>query len=103
MSPRHNRRLRDQADDEGRARRSLDSVEPAADGDWLVRTLAGSGTGKVYRCPGCDQEIPSGVPHVVAWQVDGDPGDRRHWHTPCWRSRQHRTPRLQRGRSAPKY
>ena len=38
---------------------------------WRARARAG----KRYRCPGCDQEIPSGVPHVVAWPEHG--GRRR--------------------------
>ena len=41
-----------------------------------------------YRCPGCDQLIPPGVPHVVAWPEDGDAVDeRRHWHRACWAAR----------------
>ncbi len=39
---------------------------------------------KVYRCPGCNQEIRLGTAHVVAWR-HGDEEGRRHWHTPCWR------------------
>ena len=54
-----------------------------------------------YRCPGCDQEIALGVPHVVVWPADdrGESGwggrvdDRRHWHTPCWNARANRRPR----------
>lgn len=59
-------------------------------GDWTVRPVPGSASGKVYRCPGCQQTIPPGMPHVVVWPVDpgltGTPGldDRRHWHTFCW-------------------
>ena len=47
---------------------------------------------KTYRCPGCDQEIRPGVPHLVAWPADGrgDLTDRRHWHTGCWRARDRR-------------
>ena len=43
-----------------------DVVEEAADGDWVVRPLTGSGTGKAYRCPGCDQEIRPATPGRVA-------------------------------------
>jgi hypothetical protein len=39
---------------------------------------------KVYRCPGCQQGIRVGVSHLVVIP-DEDPGDRRHWHTECWR------------------
>jgi hypothetical protein len=45
--------------------------------EWAVRQIGG-GTGKRYRCPGCDQEIPPGVPHVVAWPRLGGVDDRRH-------------------------
>ena len=71
-------------------------VESARDGEWIVRAVAGAGSVKSYRCPGCDQEIRPGVPHVVAWPADteraawhggGGLGDRRHWHTPCWNAR----------------
>ena len=90
-------------DDES-VRRGVQSVEIARDGDWMVRAVSGD-TGKVYRCPGCDQEITVGVPHVVAWPADerGDLGDRRHWHTGCWRARGRRMPVIQRSRGAPRY
>jgi hypothetical protein len=39
---------------------------------------------KVYRCPGCQQGIRVGVSHLAVIP-DEDPGDRRHWHTECWR------------------
>jgi hypothetical protein len=55
---------------------------------------------KPYRCPGCDHEIRPATPHVVAWPAawgaDGDRdedaglGERRHWHTACWRARDRR-------------
>jgi hypothetical protein len=104
--PRRNHRADDErrrVDDEA-TRRGVQSVEVGRDGDWLVRAVAGD-AGKVYRCPGCDQEIPAGVPHVVAWPADerGDLSDRRHWHTGCWRARGRRAPVVQRSRSAPRY
>jgi hypothetical protein len=78
-------------------------VESWPDGDWIVRPVPGAGTTKAYRCPGCDQEIVPGTPHVVAWPADGTlmsggvgVEERRHWHRPCW---QHR---LRRGRGARK-
>ena len=63
------------------------------DGVWVVRTVPGAAATKTYRCPGCQQSIRPGVPHVVAWPQD--PGllgsapveERRHWHTACWRRR----------------
>jgi hypothetical protein len=63
---------------------------------WVVRPVSGPRAVKAYRCPGCDQEIRSGVPHVVVWPFDGPAafgdgvGDRRHWHTPCWSARERR-------------
>jgi hypothetical protein len=105
MPRRHHRAPQpDPPDDDGAVRRGVQSVEVARDGDWLVRPVSGD-AGKAYRCPGCDQEIPPGVPHVVAWPADerGDLSDRRHWHTGCWRARGRRTPVVQRSRSAPRY
>ncbi|MFG2527750.1 ATP/GTP-binding protein [Streptomyces sp. NPDC048516] len=71
--------------------------------DWVVRHVGGGGAAKRYRCPGCDQEIPPGVPHVVAWPQHGDVEDRRHWHKACWNARDRRSARLQRSRNAPRY
>ncbi|MFF0448547.1 ATP/GTP-binding protein [Streptomyces sp. NPDC004609] len=72
--------------------------------EWSVRHVAGaSAAGKRYRCPGCDQEIPSAVPHVVAWPAQGGVDDRRHWHKACWNAKDRRTTRVQRSRNAPKY
>ncbi len=45
-------------------------------------------TDKVFRCPGCSQEVVA-VPHVVAWP-EHDVEQRRHWHTPCWGARHRR-------------
>ena len=77
----------------GSARRQVSS-----DGEWFVRPVSGAAAGKAYRCPGCDQEVRAGVPHVVAWPADGPRsddgalGERRHWHTPCWAARRRRRP-----------
>ncbi|HKB28172.1 MAG TPA: hypothetical protein VKC59_04035 [Candidatus Limnocylindrales bacterium] len=68
-----------------------DRLEAGPDGrEWAVRPVSGQAATKVYRCPGCDHEIQRGVPHVVAWPADEygqSVHDRRHWHTPCWKSR----------------
>lgn len=71
---------------------SMTDVEVHPDGDWHVRQISGAAASKTYRCPGCEQEILPGTPHVVAWRADrSDGGDwRRHWHTPCWRRRDSR-------------
>lgn len=70
--------------------------------DWQVRTVPGD-SGKHYRCPGCDQEIPPGVGHVVAWPEHRGAEDRRHWHKACWAARDRRSAAVQRGRNAPRY
>ncbi|WP_432094819.1 ATP/GTP-binding protein [Streptomyces sp. bgisy100] len=71
--------------------------------DWVVRPVGGAAAAKHYRCPGCDQEIPPGVPHVVAWAQARPVDDRRHWHRACWNARDRRTTRVQRSRQAPRY
>ncbi|WP_419997891.1 ATP/GTP-binding protein [Streptomyces boninensis] len=79
--------------------------------DWLVRSVGGSGGaggpggpgGKSYRCPGCDQEVAGGTPHVVAWPEHAGADDRRHWHTACWRARERRGARSPRPGRAPRY
>ena len=75
-----------------RARQGVQRVQQWSDGDWAVRTIPGGASTKTYRCPGCNQEIRPGTPHVVAWPVDGrgDESDRRHWHAGCWRARDRR-------------
>jgi hypothetical protein len=86
-----------------------DPVEEADDGDWVVRFIAGGRSEKDYRCPGCNQEIRAGQPHLVTWPADGGytavdgPDDRRHWHRPCWQNRTHRLPPVDRTRNAPRY
>lgn len=84
-------------------RYGLERTEEWRGDDWLVRQVAGGAATKHYRCPGCDQEIPPGVPHVVVWPQHGDVDDRRHWHKACWNARDRRSARLQRSRNAPRY
>jgi hypothetical protein len=97
---RRNRRAADEAPRPLRG--DLQQVEEHDDGDWHVRRISGASSGKTYRCPGCDQEIRPGTPHVVAWPAGTASGEehRRHWHTPCWDARLRRGPG--RGR-APRY
>lgn len=72
----------------------MSRVETGSDGEWMVRTVPGAQATKLYRCPGCDQEIRPGVAHVVAWPAAdrGSADDRRHWHNGCWRARERRGP-----------
>ena len=68
----------------------VETSERKSDGVWQVRTITGHAATKEYRCPGCQQVVRVGMPHVVAWPsvADGWSGgveERRHWHTACWR------------------
>lgn len=96
MSPRRNRRA-DRPSIGGGTVGGAQRIESGPDGEWQVRRISGAAATKTYRCPGCDHEIPPGVGHVVAWPTGSDGADdRRHWHTPCWERRLHRTPRVRR-------
>ena len=81
---------------------SFQSVEEHSDGFYQVRRITGSSSTKPYRCPVCDQLIPTATPHVVAWPEE-DIESRRHWHTPCWKKKDQRKPRIERTRNAPKF
>jgi hypothetical protein len=89
-------------EEERGSRYGLERTEEWRGEEWAVRHVGGT-AGKRYRCPGCDQEIPPGVPHVVAWPRLGDVDDRRHWHKSCWNARNRRGARVQRSRNAPRY
>ena len=109
MSPRRSRPRGDEAKNARTVTGGtwLERTESYAGEEWQVRTVAGD-SGKRYRCPGCDQEIPPGVGHVVAWPVlsmgaAGGVDDRRHWHRACWTNRERRAPNQLRGRGAPRY
>nr|WP_081639880.1 ATP/GTP-binding protein [Actinomadura flavalba] len=93
MSPRKNRRH--VADRPAPGAAWVRETEEGPDGEWVVAAVPGVKAVKAYRCPGCDQEIRPGVPHVVAWRADERQGaeDRRHWHRPCWAARGRRAPR----------
>lgn len=79
-----------------RVQRGGEAVERWGDESWRVRQVPGGAAVKTYRCPGCDQEIRPGVPHLVAWPVEGLDSsgvvERRHWHPGCWRARDRRRP-----------
>ena len=59
--------------------------------DVEVRRVQPYEARKAYVCPGCNQEIPAGVGHVVVVPIDA-PDLRRHWHHPCWANRARRSP-----------
>lgn len=77
-----------------RSAASFGRVESASDGEWHVRNVSGASATHDYRCPGCDQAVTAGTPHVVAWPAGeyGSVDERRHWHTPCWAARTRRRP-----------
>lgn len=82
----------------------VDQFADWAGTEYALRPVSGAATTKSYRCPGCDQEIRPGTPHVVAWPVgDPDAAYRRHWHTACWQARDRRTGKVHRARNAPRY
>ncbi|MEI6620858.1 MAG: hypothetical protein WCP28_03000, partial [Actinomycetes bacterium] len=91
---RHNRRRPDPASERpgtgafGIAERISDDS-----GEWSVRRVAGSDSGKRYLCPGCNQDVLASSAHIVAWPEGWSTGvdDRRHWHTACWQARSRRT------------
>ncbi|MFV0127736.1 ATP/GTP-binding protein [Streptomyces sp. HMX112] len=109
MSPRRNRprggeKPTERAGEAGDRYGGLQRTESWQGEPWSVRNVAGAGAaGKRYRCPGCDQEIPPGLAHVVAWPEFGGVEDRRHWHKACWNAKDRRTTRVQRSRNAPRY
>ena len=103
--PRQNRRGRDDAHAASRPLATSGERREDWRGEtYAVRAITGSGATKAYRCPGCDQEIRSGAPHLVTWpEFDVAADDRRHWHSACWAARDTRAPGTQRSRSAPRY
>lgn len=67
-----------------------------SEGDFLVRSIPGAAARKEYRCPGCQQQIAVGTPHLVVWP-EQDPSwmqtaaeSRRHWHQSCWQRKAQR-------------
>jgi hypothetical protein len=104
--PRQNRRRRDEPGElePGSLGRGAARLEAGPDGEWVVRTVTGAAAAKTYRCPGCDQEIRPGTPHLVVWpEAESGLDNRRHWHTACWNARGRRPPRTVRSRGAPRY
>ena len=94
---------------------ALDALRSGDDGDGprvpagervedghVVRSVSGTASARPYRCPGCDQELAAGTPHVVVWP-EGHPDDRRHWHTACWTARGRRGVKVHRSKNAPRY
>lgn len=56
---------------------------PQVDG-YVARQVQPFNAQKTYTCPECENQIPVGEAHVVAWPTEV--GElRRHWHAHCWR------------------
>lgn len=89
--PRSNRRRRDEHRPLALGGVGSQSVESWMGRAWVVRRLTGHTSTRSYTCPGCTHEIAVGTPHVVVWPDDGLGGvdDRRHWHSMCWKARDH--------------
>ncbi len=93
--PRANRRRREDAPlNVERALGGLTTRQTFGGRDWHVRRLTGATSERAYVCPGCQQQVGPGTPHVVVWPAEGVGGidHRRHWHTPCWAARNRRQP-----------
>jgi hypothetical protein len=58
-------------------------------GELDVRKVQPYQAVKVYLCPGCHGDIPTGMGHLVVVPL-ASPADRRHWHEPCFRHRRER-------------
>jgi hypothetical protein len=61
------------------------------DTELEVRRIQPYQARKTYICPGCNQDIPPGVGHVVVVPREA-PDLRRHWHGGCWANRTRRRP-----------
>ena len=62
------------------ARTSLVGHTDEGDEAWLIRSIAQ----KLYRCPGCQDEILIGSEHVVVQYVRRIGGtEHHHWHRRC--------------------
>ena len=67
-------------------RRAAAPAPPSPDDDAEVRRIQPYQAVKVYLCPGCNQDIPVGLGHLVV--VPRGAADlRRHWHHGCWANR----------------
>jgi hypothetical protein len=59
---------------------SLTGLNEEGDETWLIRGIAR----KLYRCPGCYDDIPVGEEHTVVQFVRRLGGtDHHHWHRRC--------------------
>lgn len=75
------------------SRGGVSEVSYAGQG-WAVRQVRANDSGRVYVCPGCQQEVGADMAHTVAWPAASmrEVENRRHWHTRCWAARERRRP-----------
>jgi hypothetical protein len=66
--------------------------DPLTDNMAELRAVQPYQAVKDYRCPGCNQQITSGLGHLVIVPLS-DPAERRHWHHSCWERRSDRPAR----------
>jgi hypothetical protein len=79
------------APDDSAVRLGPPQTQQWPDGDWIVRQVPGAAATKLYRCPGCNQEVQPGTAHVVVWPAGSVGAEgRRHWHNSCWQRRPRR-------------
>lgn len=83
--PRRHRAARDRSELPEAPGRPLNVAPDWAQADGVIARAISGEKGKAYRCPGCQQLIQPGTPHLVVVE-EGDVAGRRHWHTPCWRT-----------------
>ncbi|HVE46799.1 MAG TPA: hypothetical protein VNA57_08645 [Acidimicrobiales bacterium] len=69
----------------------IDEAAAGAGGDVEVRRVQPYQAHKNYLCPGCNQDIPPRILHLVVVPIDA-PDLRRHWHESCWQHRDRRRP-----------
>jgi hypothetical protein len=62
-----------------------------SDGPVSVQRMQPYEARKTYVCPGCNQDIPPGLGHLVI-VPELAPDLRRHWHHGCWAHRDRRRP-----------
>jgi len=60
--------------------------DPSDSEDTETRFIQPYQANKPYICPGCNQDIPVGMGHLVAVPKSA-PDLRRHWHRGCWTNR----------------
>jgi hypothetical protein len=82
--PRRHRAARERGDPPEAPERPRGLAPEWAQVEWATARAVSGEKGKSYRCPGCQQTILPGTPHLVV-VIEDDVEGRRHWHSGCWR------------------